>query len=348
MRVKERNYSGGSVKRKIMVTGGSGFIGANLIEYWSQKYPEDQIINVDCLTYAHSPHANQALSLIKNYRHEYVDISDSRRVRTLMAEIKPDHIIHLAAESHVCRSIEGPEKFLISNVVGTVNLLNEFRAIHDVGTPRAPRSNIFYYVSTDEVFGQLPIDEPDSKFDERSPLDPRSPYAASKACGQLWIQAFNRTYGMDTLVSCCSNNFGPYQHPEKLIPKTVVSYLNNRPMTIHGDGTHVRDWLYVGDHARAIDAIFHKGILGEMYCIGGDMELSNQNIIALIEKKLRPVVGRSLERQHVNTRPTDDTRYAIDTKITEEETGFKPDVPGFERNLEVTIEWYRKHRQSFL
>ncbi len=332
------------MKRKILITGGSGFIGSNLILYWAKKYPDDHLINADCLTYAHSPHAHNAISLVKNYRHEYVDISDASCVRSLMAEVRPDHIIHLAAESHVCRSIEGPEKFLTTNVVGTFNLLNEFRLLHP--NP-APGSHVFYYVSTDEVFGQLPLSRSNERFNESSPLKPRSPYAASKASGQMWVKSFHETYGMETLISCCSNNFGPYQHPEKLIPKAILSHLKNETMTIHGDGTHVRDWLFVEDHAEAIDAVFHQGIIGELYCIGGDAEFSNNQIIDTIEKKLRPITGRSLEREYVNARPTDDLRYAIDTTTLSKETGFKPDPHNFERNLEVTIEWYKSHRQSF-
>lgn len=320
--------------RRVMFTGGAGFIGSNLIRYWMLKYPDDEIINVDSLTYA----AN--LSFVdefvreknrsRNYFFELCDIRDLGAVEYAIIHHKPDIIIHLAAESHVCNSLEKPRASFETNALGTFNLLDAARRYW--GNSKTPR---FHYVSTDEVFGELgPLDPP---FDESNAVVPRSPYAASKAAGDLMCFAFRDSFSFPVTVSNCSNNFGDNQHSEKLIPRTVHRLFTGEPVTIYGNGQQVRDWIWVLDHCRAIDLIVHKGTLGHRYCVGGDRELTNLQMIAALQDSFRRVTGRTsmAPLTFVDSRPTDDQRYAIDNKKINQ-LGFTPD-PNFEDNLDSTV-----------
>lgn len=317
-----------------MITGGCGFIGSNLIQYWRKKYPDDRIVNLDDLTYAARPNYLKDFSIYtENYKFVKCNIQDQAHVSRVMQYYKPDHVIHLAAESHVCRSINGPRDFVHTNILGTFNLIEEFRALHP--TREAAR---FHHVSTDEVYGQ--VEEP-LKFSETSNYSPRSPYAASKAASDMLVKAYKETYGMNTVITNCSNNFGPNQHEEKLIPKAILSFNQNKPMSLYGDGRQVRDWLYVMDHCAAIDTVFHKGTAGETYCVGGDMEMTNRDIVTMVTDICRDTFGY---REHsgvvyTNDRPTDDLRYAIDaSKI--KGLGWHVDTNDFKQHLTTTVKWY--------
>lgn len=330
---------------KILITGGLGFIGSNLIRYWMQKYPSDYIINLDSHTYAARPDFLQEFlashpALQNRYTHERMDISHQLAVSKFMKRFQPDHVIHLAAESHVCRSIAGPRAFIHSNVVGTFNLLEEFKELW--GRQGGHR---FHYVSTDEVFGEL---GPKGKFSETTPLAPRSPYAASKACGDFLVNCYHETYGLDTVITNCSNNYGLNQHEEKLIPHTIWTMAQGKEMTVYGDGTHVRDWLHVNDHARAIDKVFRQGVAGERYCVGGDMEMRNIDMIQIVAKKVSQFCpGLSLKLLFTNDRPTDDARYAIDISKLRA-LGWEPRKDLFDLALEETVEWYLKKLDALL
>lgn len=320
--------------RRIMFTGGFGFIGSNLIKHWIRNHPEDYVVVLDSMTYAARPHwaLETGYTMGKDrFMHLYCDIQEYKEVRRWMMMMQPNHVIHLAAESHVCRSIDGPKDFIHTNILGTFNLLECFRELRNKGR--------FHHVSTDEVYGELMVDEAE-KFHELRPYAPRSPYAASKASSDHLVQAWHHTYGMDTIITNCSNNFGPNQHEEKLIPKTIISAIRNQPMTVYGDGRQVRDWLFVDDHCKAIDTAFHKGFSGNSYCIGGDMELSNLDMIDLVRMAGERVLNRKIELKTVHTddRPTDDIRYAIDSSKMKS-LGW---APSFEinDNLDKTFAWY--------
>jgi dTDP-glucose 4,6-dehydratase len=317
----------------IMVTGGQGFIGSNLLVYLRHCYPETKIINLDGFTYAARPTLLSKKDQ-KAVAVEKIDIRDQAAVEYAFEKWQPDHVIHLAAESHVCRSITGPKDFVYTNVVGTFHLLEAFRRIWH-GNLRGHR---FHHVSTDEVFGQL--GERDKAFSECTPVAPRSPYAATKCASDHLVTAYHETYGLDTVITNCSNNFGPNQHAEKLIPKTIESIFHSKPMTVYGAGTQVRDWLYVEDHCRAIDTVFRKGKSGQRYCIGGDMELSNIDIIKRVYE-ISTQMRRNIELKlvHTNDRPTDDFRYAI-SNLKINKLGWGPSREDFDAHLRFTILWY--------
>lgn len=326
----------------ILVTGGHGFIGSHVVAHLLQNY-SDRIINLDCNTYAARPAFLERLlaqnpAWAKRYVHVNADIRDQAAVSRVMREYLPHAVIHLAAESHVCRSIAGPKVFVDTNVVGTWNLLEEFRLSRGayIGSPCFR----FLFVSTDEVFGELPLDRPEWKFSESSPLAPRSPYAASKAAAEQMVLAYHHTYGLNTVITNCSNNFGPNQHEEKLIPRTLMALLRGDPIVVHGQGDHVRDWLFVEDHVSALMAVLESGKPGERYCIGGENERRNIDVINDVAINLMHVEGRArlMELKHTDDRPTDDTRYAIDTaKIRG--LGWKP-KGAYHDNLRATIRYY--------
>lgn len=333
---------------KILVTGGSGFIGSNFIRFWFGQHPKDTIINLDAMTYAARPaHLEQFLHEVKpigvgEYRFERVDITNRWAVSKAMQRHKPDHVFHFAAESHVCRSILGPEAFVHTNVVGTFNLLEEFRELHKL----SPEGHRFVHISTDEVFGELPLDKFDMLgeeiplFSETTPIAPRSPYAASKASSDLLAKCYAETYGLHTIIMNCSNNFGPNQHSEKLIPRTIQLILEGKAMTVYGKGNQVRDWLWVFDNCKAIGMAFLTGKPGERFCVGGRKELTNLEVIqAVFEAVKKYVPEAKLDLSFTTDRPTDDLRYAINCSKLES-TGWKASTEEFERNLERTVLWY--------
>lgn len=332
--------------KKILITGGFGFIGSNLLRYWLQNHQNDLIINVDSITYAARPQWVQELlsenpHLRNNLIHERINIQDQNAVARIMRTYEPDHIIHLAAESHVCRSIAGPHEFIHTNIVGTFNLLEEFKS------SSKGKEGRFHYVSTDEVFGQLQLGE--DPFNEKTPIKPRSPYAASKASGDLLVQAYHETYGLNTVITNCSNNYGPNQHEEKLIPRTISRFMNRELMTIYGTGEQIRDWISVEDHCSAIDTAFHKGKPGERYCIGGDQEMKNIEVIDEVCAQLERMTGmKSVGYTLTNDRPHDDFRYAIDNRKIKNLGWICPiGNQYFSEMLGYTIKWYlRDYKQS--
>jgi dTDP-glucose 4,6-dehydratase len=316
-----------------MITGGLGFIGTNLVKYWRQYHPSDRIIVLDAETYA----ANQDVKALKpKVEWERVDIRYQSAVARVMREYRPDLALHLAAESHVCRSIVGPRDFVTTNVLGTFNLLEEWKQLHD-SDPTKP----FVHVSTDEVFGELGPEDP--PFTEQSPIRARSPYAASKAASDVLALAYWETYSLPVRVTNCSNNFGPHQHGEKLIPATIDRIAAGKAPRIYGDGRQVRDWLYVWDHCRALDAVAEHGFNGERYCVGGDCELTNLAIVRRIWD-LCPAEHRKaakLKLEYIpDARPTDDRRYAIDSSKLKSIGWMPHGATLFENQLRTTIGWY--------
>ena len=318
-------------KMKIIVTGGAGFIGSNFIYYEIDNYPEDEIICLDKLTYAGNL---ETLELaLKNPKFKFVkgDIADREFIYDLFAAEKPDVIVNFAAESHVDRSIENPEIFLRTNVIGTSVLMD---ACRKYGIQR------YHQVSTDEVYGDLPLDRPDLFFTETTPLHTSSPYAASKASADLLVQAYHRTYKLPVTISRCSNNYGPYHFPEKLIPLMIANTLNDKKLPVYGKGENVRDWLYVEDHCSAIDLIIRKGKVGEIYNIGGHNEKTNLEVVKTIIKEL----GKSEDLiEFVMDRPGHDRRYAIDPTKIHNELGWLP-ATKFNNGIKKTINWYLTHK----
>ena len=316
----------------VIVTGGAGFIGANFIFHMLGKYREYKIICLDKLTYAGNLSTLKPVMDNPNFRFVKADICDREAVENLFAEEHPDIVVNFAAESHVDRSIENPEVFLQTNIIGTAVLMD---ACRKYGIKR------FHQVSTDEVYGDLPLDRPDLFFTEETPIRTSSPYSSSKAGADLLAFAYGRTYGLPVTVSRCSNNYGPYQFPEKLIPLMIANALNNKSLPVYGEGLNVRDWLYVEDHCKAIDLIIHKGMVGEVYNIGGHNEMKNIDIVKLICKALdKP---ESLIA-YVEDRKGHDMRYAIDPAKIHNELGWLPETK-FGDGIKKTISWYLDNRE---
>ena len=316
---------------KILVTGGAGFIGCNFVQYEVNKYPEDEILNLDLLTYAGNLESLKSVEGKKNYRFVRGDIADRDFVFRLFEEEKPDVVVNFAAESHVDRSISDPGIFVRTNVVGTTTLLD---ACRKYGIKR------YHQVSTDEVYGDLPLDRPDLFFTEETPLHTSSPYSSAKASADLFVMAYHRTYGLPVTISRCSNNYGPYHFPEKLIPLVISRALSDEEIPVYGTGENVRDWLYVTDHWSAIDLVIREGRDGEVYNIGGHNERTNLDVVKTILKALgKP---ESLIR-FVTDRPGHDMRYAMDPTKIETELGWKPEYT-FDTGIPVTVKWYLDNR----
>lgn len=317
---------------KLIVTGGAGFIGGNFVHYILQEHPGDQIICLDKLTYAGNLSTLADVMDHPNFQFVKMDICDRDSVYGLFEKEKPDVVINFAAESHVDRSIENPEIFLQTNIIGTSVLMD---ACRKYGIQR------YHQVSTDEVYGDLPLDRPDLFFTEETPIHTSSPYSSSKAGADLLVMAYYRTYGLPVTISRCSNNYGPYHFPEKLIPLMIINALHDRPLPIYGDGLNVRDWLYVEDHCRAIDLIIRKGKVGEVYNVGGHNEMRNIDIVKLICQELgKP---ESLIT-HVTDRKGHDRRYAIDPEKIHRELGWLPETK-FADGIKKTIQWYLTHQK---
>ncbi|OGG02326.1 dTDP-glucose 4,6-dehydratase [Candidatus Gottesmanbacteria bacterium RBG_16_37_8] len=313
----------------ILVTGGAGFIGSNFIIYWLKKHPQDRIVNLDALTYAGNPENLTSVDQLPNYRFVKGNICNAKLVSQLCKGI--DIVVHFAAESHVDRSIKDPGVFLETNVSGTHILLKS-----------ALKNKIkrFHHISTDEVFGSLDLSE-NKKFNENTPYFPRSPYAASKAASDHLVLAFYHTYGLPVTITNCSNNYGPYQHPEKLIPLTITNIIENKKVPVYGDGKNIRDWLYVEDHCRAIDLVLKEGKIGETYCIGGLLkDVSNLEIIRMIFRILKKEDSLI---SFVKDRPGHDRKYAIDWSKIKKDLGWQPEAT-LEEWLTKTVEWYSKNR----
>ena len=315
----------------IIVTGGAGFIGSNFIYYMLDQHPDYRIVCVDSLTYAGNLSTLKDVIDDSNFRFVKVSITDSAAMDSVFREEQPDIVVNFAAESHVDRSIENPSVFLETNILGTQVLMDACREFH-VGR--------FHQVSTDEVYGDLPLDRPELFFTEETPLHASSPYSASKASADLLVLAYYRTFGLPVTISRCSNNYGPYQFPEKLIPLMLTNALEDKPLPVYGTGENIRDWLYVEDHCRAIDRIIHDGRVGEIYNIGGHNEMKNIEIVKLICKELgKPESLISF----VEDRKGHDRRYAIDPAKMERELGWFPQTK-FTDGLRKTIQWYLEHR----
>ena len=326
-----------SFKQQIIITGGAGFIGSHVVRQFVTKYPQYQIINIDALTYAGNLENLRDVEQLPNYVFEKVNILDTAELERVFATYQPDGVIHLAAESHVDRSIDSPLDFVYTNVIGTVNLLNAAKK-HWQGNYEGKR---FYHVSTDEVYGAL---GETGFFTESTKYDPHSPYSASKASSDHFVRAYHDTYGIPVVISNCSNNYGPNHFPEKLIPLFINNIIQKKPLPVYGDGKYTRDWLFVKDHATAIDLVYHQGKNGDTYNIGGFNEWKNIDLVKLLctqmDKKLGNALGTSEQLiTYVKDRPGHDRRYAIDATKINKELGWKPSVT-FEEGLEQTIDWY--------
>ena len=357
------------MSRSIIITGGAGFIGSHVVRLFVNKYPDYRIINLDKLTYAGNLANLKDIEDKPNYKFVKMDICDFEGVCRLMQDEKVDGIIHLAAESHVDRSIKDPFTFARTNVMGTLSLLQAAKLYWE-SLPEGYEGKMFYHISTDEVYGALEMNHPegieppfstrassgkhhlaygDEFFRETTKYNPHSPYSASKASSDHFVRAYHDTYGMPTIVTNCSNNYGPYQFPEKLIPLFINNIRQRKPLPVYGKGENVRDWLYVEDHARAIDLIFHKGRASETYNIGGFNEWKNIDLIALLIKTTDRLLGRPEGADldlitYVTDRPGHDERYAIDSSKLQRELGWEPSLQ-FEEGLEKTVRWYLENRE---
>jgi dTDP-glucose 4,6-dehydratase len=323
--------------KTIIITGGAGFIGSHVVRRFVTNYPEYRIINLDALTYAGNLENLRDVEAAPNYSFEKVNLLDTGELERVFVQYKPDGVIHLAAESHVDRSILSPMDFVYTNVVGTVNLLNAAKK-HWSGNYEG---KLFYHVSTDEVYGAL---GETGLFTEETPYDPHSPYSASKAASDHFVRAYHDTYGLPVVITNCSNNYGPYHFPEKLIPLFINNIIHKKPLPVYGDGLYTRDWLFVKDHAAAIDLVFHKGGVGKAYNIGGFNEWKNIDLVRLLCRLMDEKLGREQGESeklitYVKDRPGHDRRYAIDATKINRELGWKPSVT-FEEGLGETIDWY--------
>ena len=317
---------------KIIVTGGAGFIGGNFIHYMLKKYGDYKIICMDSLTYAGNMETLSSVSENPNFVFSKTDITDREAVYNVFETQMPDVVVNFAAESHVDRSIENPELFLKTNIIGTSVLLD---ACRKYGIKR------YHQVSTDEVYGDLPLDRPDLFFTETTPIHTSSPYSSSKAGADLLVLSYQRTFGVPGTISRCSNNYGPYHFPEKLIPLMIINALNNKPLPVYGNGANVRDWLYVEDHCSAIDLIIHKGTEGEIYNIGGHNERTNLDVVKTVLKEL----GKGEELiAFVKDRAGHDMRYAIDPTKIHDELGWLP-TTGFDEGIKITVKWYLENKK---
>lgn len=331
------------MKKNILITGGAGFIGSHVVRLFVNKYPDYRIINLDLLTYAGNLENLKDIEKSPNYEFVKADICDFQAMKRLIESKNISGIIHLAAESHVDRSIKDPFTFAKTNVMGTLSLLQAAREVWNGNWD----GKLFYHVSTDEVYGALQMDN--TLFTENTKYDPHSPYSASKASSDHFVRAYQDTYGLPTLISNCSNNYGSYQFPEKLIPLFINNIRSNKPLPVYGRGENVRDWLYVEDHARAIDAIFHKGKIGDTYNIGGFNEWKNIDLIRVIIKEVDKQLGRpegSSEKliTFVTDRAGHDLRYAIDATKIKEELGWEPSLQ-FEEGIQRTVAWYLQNQE---
>ena len=327
--------------KTIVITGGAGFIGSHVVRLFVNKYPDYRIINLDKLTYAGNLSNLKDIEHKPNYKFVKMDICDFEAFYQLMHDERVDGIIHLAAESHVDRSIKDPFTFAKTNVMGTLSLLQAAKLYWE-SLPERYEGKRFYHISTDEVYGALEFN--DELFTETTPYSPHSPYSASKASSDHFVRAYHDTYGMPTIVTNCSNNYGPYQFPEKLIPLFINNIRHRKPLPVYGKGENIRDWLYVEDHARAIDLIFHRGKVAETYNIGGFNEWKNIDLIKVMIKTVDRILdnaeGASLDLiTYVTDRPGHDARYAIDSSKLKRELGWEPSLQ-FEEGIEKTVRWY--------
>ncbi len=340
--------------KSLLVTGAAGFIGVNFVYYWLEKYPHDKVIGLDVLTYAGNLSSLEAVMNNSNFTFVQGDIRDQELIEAQIVEHKIDTIVHFAAESHVDRSITGPDAFIDTNIIGTHSMLKAARNQWLMGESVVPHR--FHHVSTDEVYGSLERDDP--AFTETTQYKPSSPYSASKAASDHLVHAYAHTYGLHTSISNCSNNYGPYQFPEKLIPLVLINILHGKELPIYGDGKQIRDWLYVKDHARGIDLIINKGRVGETYNIGGHNEWQNIDIVTLICERMNQLAldNEKLRKQfpempadaktlitYVTDRPGHDLRYAIDAHKSTQELGYIPEE-SFETGINKTIDWYMQQQ----
>jgi dTDP-glucose 4,6-dehydratase len=337
-----------SFNRTIIITGGAGFIGSHVVRLFVTKYPDYRIVNLDALTYAGNLENLRDIDQLPNYLFEKVNILDTTELKRVFDQYQPDGVIHLAAESHVDRSIHSPLDFVYTNVIGTVNLLNEAKRIwlNSLNSLNSLNGFRFYHVSTDEVYGAL---GDTGFFTEQTKYDPHSPYSASKASSDHFVRAYHDTYDLPVVISNCSNNYGPYHFPEKLIPLFINNIIQKKPLPVYGDGLYTRDWLFVKDHATAIDKVFHAGKNGDTYNIGGFNEWKNIDLVKLLCKLMDEKLGNTPGTSdalitYVKDRPGHDRRYAIDATKINKELGWKPSVT-FEEGLTQTIDWYLENTE---